>query len=47
MSSSKTAKAGVDATVRAQTTLGVVGVPTTLLIDREGREVARYTGAEE
>jgi len=34
----------VDATVAAQATLGVVGVPTTLLIDREGREVARYTG---
>ena len=34
----------VDSTTDAQAKLGVVGVPTTLLIDREGREVARYTG---
>lgn len=25
--------------------LGIVGIPTTLLIDREGREVWRYAGA--
>ncbi len=34
----------VDATTEALAKLGVIGVPTTLLIDREGREVARYTG---
>lgn len=27
--------------------LGIVGLPTTLLIDREGREVRRYVGAAE
>ena len=37
----------VDATTEAQTRLGIIGVPTTLLIDREGREVARYTGPAE
>ena len=34
----------VDSTTDAQAKLGIVGVPTTLLVDREGREVARYTG---
>jgi thiol-disulfide isomerase/thioredoxin len=34
----------VDSTTDAQANLGIVGVPTTLLVDREGREVARYTG---
>ena len=34
----------VDATGEAGTQLGAIGVPTTLLIDRVGREVARYTG---
>ncbi len=37
----------VDATTEAQAQLGIVGVPTTLLIDPEGREVARYTGPAE
>lgn len=37
----------VDSTTEAQAQLGVVGVPTTLLIDPEGREIARYTGAAE
>jgi thiol-disulfide isomerase/thioredoxin len=37
----------VDSTTEAQAKLGVVGVPTTLLIDQEGREVARYTGPAE
>lgn len=37
----------VDATMEAQASLGIIGVPTTLLIDREGREVARYTGPAE
>ncbi len=37
----------VDATTDAQAALGIVGVPTTLLIDREGRELARYTGPAE
>lgn len=37
----------VDPTTDAQATLGIVGVPTTLLVDREGREVARYTGPAE
>lgn len=37
----------VDATTEAQDELGVVGVPTSLLIDPEGREIARYTGAAE
>ena len=37
----------VDATTEAQAQLGIVGVPTTLLIDPEGREIARYTGPAE
>ena len=37
----------VDATTEAQGQLGIVGVPTTLLIDPEGREIARYTGPAE
>ena len=37
----------VDATTEAQAKLGIVGVPTTLLIDQEGRELARYTGPAE
>ncbi len=37
----------VDATAEAGTKLGMIGVPTTLLIDREGREIARYTGPAE
>lgn len=28
-------------------TVGVVGLPTTLLIDRNGREIRRYVGAAE
>jgi len=34
----------VDATAAAQDKLGIVGIPTTVLIDREGREVARHIG---
>lgn len=34
----------VDPTGEASRALGVVGIPTTLLIDREGREVARKIG---
>jgi len=37
----------VDPTTDAQAKLRIVGVPTTLLIDRDGREVARYTGPAE
>lgn len=34
----------VDPTMRATATLGAMGVPTTLLIDRQGREIGRHTG---
>lgn len=34
----------VDPTMDAQGQLAAIGIPTTLLIDREGREVARKTG---
>jgi thiol-disulfide isomerase/thioredoxin len=34
----------VDATTEAQARLGIIGVPTTLLLDRQGREVGRVTG---
>jgi thiol-disulfide isomerase/thioredoxin len=37
----------VDPSGRASRALGLPGVPTTLLIDREGREVARKMGAAE
>lgn len=37
----------VDPTMKAQSKLELIGVPATLLIDREGREVARYTGVAE
>ena len=37
----------IDATAEAGTKLGMIGVPTTLLLDRDGREVARYTGQAE
>jgi thiol-disulfide isomerase/thioredoxin len=37
----------VDATGEASFKLGTVGVPTTLLIDREGREIRRLVGAAE
>ncbi len=37
----------VDATTDAQAKLAIIGVPTTLLIDQKGREVARYTGPAE
>jgi thiol-disulfide isomerase/thioredoxin len=33
-----------DPTMRATATLGAMGVPTTLLIDAQGREIARHTG---
>ena len=37
----------IDPTMEAQSKLQLVGVPTTLLINRDGREVTRYTGAAE
>ncbi len=37
----------VDATARAGTTLKSIGLPTTLLIDAQGREVGRLTGPAE
>lgn len=37
----------VDATAEAQAKLGIVGIPTTLLIDREGLVVAYYIGPAE
>lgn len=37
----------VDPTMRAQTGLGTLGLPTTLIIDREGRERGRLMGAAE
>ena len=37
----------VDPTMRAQGTLGAMGLPTTILIDREGRERGRVEGAVE
>ena len=36
-----------DPTVRATSTLKAIGLPATLLIDREGREVGRLTGPAE
>lgn len=37
----------IDSTMRATATLAAVGVPTTLLIDRQGREIGRRTGPAE
>jgi thiol-disulfide isomerase/thioredoxin len=37
----------IDPTTRASAGLGIVGVPTTLLIDGRGREVGRRTGPAE
>ena len=37
----------IDPSMESQSKLELIGVPTTLLIDREGREVARYTGVAE
>ena len=37
----------VDPAGMAPSTLNVLGLPTTLLIDREGREVGRYMGPAE
>ena len=37
----------VDATARSGTALKAVGMPTTLLIDRQGREIGRLTGPAE
>lgn len=37
----------IDPSMDAQSKLEVIGVPTTLLIDRDGREVARHTGIAE
>ena len=37
----------VDATAQAEDNLGAVGIPTTLLLDREGLEIGRVTGPAE
>lgn len=37
----------LDRTTRSMRTLGIIGLPTTLLIDRRGREVGRLIGAAE
>lgn len=37
----------IDQSMAAMRKLAVVGLPTTLLIDREGREIWRYAGAAE
>lgn len=37
----------IDTTVRAGLDLGAVGIPTTLLIDREGGEIGRVAGPAE
>ncbi len=37
----------IDTTARAATQLGAVGLPATLLIDREGREIGRLIGPAE
>jgi thiol-disulfide isomerase/thioredoxin len=37
----------VDSTARTATELKVIGMPTTLLIDRQGREIGRLTGPAE
>ena len=37
----------IDATTKAARDLGAYGLPTTLLIDREGREIARHVGPAE
>ena len=34
----------VDAALKVNSALGVVGVPTTVLVDRQGRELARHVG---
>ena len=34
----------VDASTEAQARLGIIGVPTSLLLDRQGREIGRVTG---
>jgi len=40
-------KVYVDTSTEAMSKLAIVGVPTTLFIDRKGREIARYTGVAE
>jgi thiol-disulfide isomerase/thioredoxin len=40
----KALKVYVDSSAQAASKLGAVGVPTTLLVDREGREIARRAG---
>ena len=37
----------VDRTTRARVALGIAGIPTTLLIDRQGREIGRFAGPAE
>ncbi|MFQ5936730.1 MAG: TlpA family protein disulfide reductase, partial [Acidiferrobacterales bacterium] len=43
----KSLRVFVDPTVTAPIHLKVLGVPTTLLIDREGNEIGRYAGPAE
>jgi thiol-disulfide isomerase/thioredoxin len=40
-------KVFVDPTMRAQSDIGILGLPTTLIIDREGRERGRLVGPAE
>jgi hypothetical protein len=40
-------KVFVDPTMRAQSDLGIIGLPTTLVIDRDGRERGRLVGPAE
>src|SRR3546814_15557935 len=37
----------IDATAKSARNLGAYGLPTTLLIDREGHEIARHVGPAE
>jgi len=37
----------IDPSTLAASTLGIEGAPTTLLLDREGREIGRLVGATE
>ncbi len=43
----RTLDISVDPTTRASDKLGVMGIPTTLLVDPRGREIARRTGPAE
>ena len=37
----------IDPSVEVMSRLGIVGLPTTLLIDRSGREIGRWVGPAE